>query len=111
MATPKIQHLTKQLNLFKMKMSAPPNLYAKKLMNVAAEDKDNGSMHESSPCSKDSGFEGMHNAGEDAQDNEAQANAKPLPDEKEEIDFEDNPFQIPPSFSYIITKETLWDNN
>jgi len=74
-------------------MSAPQKPYAK-LMNIATKEEDNVLMCKSSSrLSKDLGFEGMHNTGEDIHDDEGQAKEHPPMEDKEEIDFEENPFQ------------------
>jgi len=92
-------------------MSAPKNPYSKPMTVATGKEDDNVSMCNSSPTSsKDLGFEGKKTAGEDANDNEEQGKANPLLDE-EEINFEDNPFQIPPLFNRPITEETLHDDD
>ncbi len=92
-------------------MSAPKNPYAKLMTIATGKEEDNILMHDSSPTSsKDSGFEGMCTTGEDAHNDKEQEKAT-TPLDEEEIDFEDNPFQIPPSFDWPITEETLCDDD
>jgi len=85
-----------------IKKSQPHNPYMKP-SNVSTTDKDNVSMHESSPSSKGSGSE-------EVKDNDNVATtAKEDPNhmEEEEVNFKETPFLIPPSFNCPINKETL----
>ena len=72
-------------------------------------DEDNASMQESSLSSKGLG------AGEDKHDeeevNDDEQSPRSMQAEEEEIDSEENPFQIPPLINQPINKETLHDSN
>jgi len=79
-------------------MSTPHNPYMKQApTNVSTADEDNASMQESSPSSKGLGFEETKNEAVDA--DEDKHSQKSMQAEEEEIDFKENPFQIPPLFN------------
>jgi len=89
-------------------MSAPYNPYMNKNpTTVSTADEENMSMQESSPSSKGSGLEDK-NKTVDADDECSHKSARI---EEEEIDFEENPFQIPPSFNCLINEEMLCDDD
>jgi len=87
-------------------MSQPHhNPYAKTAQNQIDTNKDeNVSMHDS-PHSKTSDSDTSKTGAED--ENRSQQHVS----EEEEIKFNENPFQIPPSFNRPITEETLRDND
>jgi len=91
-------------------MSQLLNLYKKPLSAVTTADDDNVLMCNNSPNSKSSS-----NASKENKDNEGHKDDKQewneLNAKEEEINFEENHFQIPPLFNWPITEETLWDDN
>jgi len=89
-------------------MSSPNHPYAKSPPSkVATEDEDNVSMRKNSPSSKASESETSKPNSNDQDDDAQHAHRA----EEEEIDFEESQFQIPPSFSRLITEETLRDSD
>jgi len=95
-------------------MSQPFNPYTKNTPhNVAMEstrDDDNVSMQDS-PSSKTSGFEESKQEEHSKKADNEHSSGKKDDNGEEEINFEESPFQIPPSFSCNITEETLHDND
>jgi len=75
-------------------MSHHTNPYAKKPTNVDTEVDNNVSMKENSPSLKDTGFEEEKQEVNGATNAEDQSQGKEHNNE-EEIDCEENPFQIP----------------
>jgi len=91
-------------------MSHHTNPYAKKLANVDTAEDDNVSMKDNSPIAKDSSFE------EEKQEDNGTANKEDWSQDKEQLDeeeinFEEQSFQILPSFSCPISEEPLCDDN
>jgi len=87
-------------------MSQPHhNPYAKTAQNqIDTNEDENVSMH-NSPHSKTSNSDVLKTGAED--ENWSQQHVL----EEEEIEFDENPFQIPPSFNQLITEEMLHNNN
>jgi len=78
-------------------------------MTTTGED-NNVSMQEDSPSSKTSSME--ESKSKDQSDTvEEEQQDRHADNSEEEINFEELPFQIPPSFSRSITEETLRDDN
>jgi len=68
-------------------------------------------MRDNSPSSKDLDVEEPKKTmGEENKDDKSSHNHANRVAE-EEIDFEEHPFQIPPSFNRLINKETLHDDD
>jgi len=93
-------------------MSSPNHPYAKSpLSKVDTEEDDNVSMQDNSPSLKDLDVEDSKQAmGEENKDKESSNNCNNWV-AKEEINFEENHFQIPPLFNQPINKETLCDDD
>jgi len=90
-------------------MSVPHNPYTKQTpKSISTTNENNALMQELIPSLKGSGFEETKNKELDVNDEWLQ---KSMWAEEEEIDFEENPFQIPPSFNQLINEEMLWDND
>jgi len=92
------------------KMSQLPNPYCKQPQMVRTEDEDSISMKDNSPSLQNV----TSNDSKHKQDKGKQADNW-LPSSKHsnnegEVDFDDQLFQIPPSFGWLITEETLHDD-
>jgi len=78
---------------------------------VDSDDDDNVSMKDNSPSSKNSeDKDGTKMTGAKTNVNDS-THTHETRAAKEEIDFEENPFQIPPSFNQSINEETLHDDD
>jgi len=94
-------------------MSQPHNPYGNKAPHALhTGNDDNVSMHDS-PSSKNLGFdESKHELDKEHDEEESmQGRNNANKEDKEEINFDENHFQIPPSFNRNITEETLQDND
>ncbi len=89
-------------------MSQPSNPYQKKTpAAVNTDDNDNISMKEASPSSKNSSDDSKNEADGKQDDNHSPSSRQS--NTGEGGNFDDQPFQIPPSFRRPITEETLQD--
>jgi len=90
-------------------MSMPSNLYQKSPpAAMKTDDDDNILMKDSSPSSKNS-LDASNNMHGDEKQEEDQSPCSETSNAKAKSGFDEHPFQIPPSFSRPITKETLCD--
>jgi len=92
------------------KMSQLPNPYCKQPPTVTTEDKDNVSMRDNSPSLKNSTSNDSKHKQDEAKQADDRSPSSKQSNTEEGMDFDDQPFQIPPSFGQPITEETLHDN-
>jgi len=92
-------------------MSSPSHPYTKSPPSKDdTEDNDNVSMQDNSLSSKALELEGLkQETAEENKDKDSSHNCNNWVAE-EEIEFEENHFQIPPSFNHLITEEMLCHN-
>jgi len=101
----KFQAPSSLFGVFMPEMSKPSNPYKKRPPTaVHTKDDDNVSMRDDSPSSKNSSDTQENEQSADAHNEDLSPRSKSSGDEG---NFEDNTFQIPPSFGRPITKETL----
>jgi len=92
-------------------MSQPHNPYAKNALETVNTGNDNNVLMQDSPSSKNSGFDESKQESNKDIDDKNQLQKRHNANEEEEIDFEENPFQIPPSFNQSIMEETLHNDD